>query len=235
MKLIFGTLFCLILFASCFNTIKKQQVLADQVSKAFGTKEVEVFQGVATGDNGTYPFIEITISSLPFVDRDTLYDVENIASSCAILVYDNLSDEKRKDNTAIDIHVIRQQAGEQEKVTYKYDVATIKTVKHQLLLIDSIYNFWTQKNYEGSYEMFDDRFKGSSTLEQYNDVFKKAAVDLGEMKGYKLEGFDVVEMEIYGKKQTLVKYNTISYRSDAHSIVLFLEPSKNSKVLGINM
>jgi hypothetical protein len=235
MKPFIGTLLCSIIFASCFNTIKKQQVLADQVSKAFGTKEVKVFQGVATGDNGTYPFIEVSIASVPFVDQDTVYDVANLASTCAIIVFDNLEGEKRKDNTTIDIHVIREHTGEKMKLTYKYDVATIKTVKHQLLLIDSLYKLWIQKNYKNAYDVFDERFKALSNLEEYDNNFTKAATDLGEIKGYKLEGFDLVEMEIFGKKHNLVKYNTISYRTDAYSIVFYLEPNTNSKVLGIDM
>jgi hypothetical protein len=235
MKLTLTLLFSSILFVGCFNKLKKNNALADNISTAFETNDVEVFQGIATGEDGKHPFIDISIAGVPMLDNDTLYDITNVASKCALMTFDNLDKEERKNSTTIDVSVTRRLKGEERKFTYKYDVPTIKKVKNQLELINGVFNLWIKNEFEKSYNLFDERFIALFPLENYTATFGRAEADLGKIKSYEISGFDIVEMEIYGKSQKLIKYKTISYRNDPHSIVFFLEPDDKSKVLGINM
>ena len=78
MRLLFTSLLSTILLVGCSNNIRNQHDLKDKISEAFGTQDVEVFQGMSTGDHGTYPFIEISLAGVPQLDSDTLYDVSYI-------------------------------------------------------------------------------------------------------------------------------------------------------------
>ena len=152
-----------------------------------------------------------------------------------MMVYDNLDENDINSNTSIEIKVERIQNGENRKFTYKYDIETIKIVKNQLGLIDSIFNFWISNDIEKTYNLFDEEFKALTTPENFTTIFNRASEELGQIKSYELVGFDVVEIDIYGKTQKVIKYNTISHRNKAHKIIFFLETNDNSKVLGINM
>jgi len=219
----------LLIFNSCGKDFENLMNAANEISSYCGTKDVNVSETSMSHFNGknisTY---NITIKNVKQLEEGG-YPTMLVASHCAKLLYEKLTDEQRNEKEAINVKIVKA-AGAEE---FTYEITQIKKIDAFAKIAREAILKIKGKNYAGIYDTNIDK----SAITQ--DVFTANLVDkvlqpneeiFGKITSIEIVGFDFRKENNYDLVDIYVATPTEKNRVNFQ---FTFKNQKNPKVAGI--
>lgn len=219
----------LIIFNSCGQDFENLSNAANEIANYCNTNEVNVSTASISHFNGknisTY---NITIKNVKQLEESN-YPTMLIASHCAKLLYEKLTDEQRNDKEAINVKIVKANGAEE----FTYSIPQIKKIDGFIKVAHEAILKIKNKDYNGLYNINIDEsiikqevFKANlidKVLLPNEEIFNKITnIDVAGFDFKKENNFDLVEVYIV----TPTEKNRINYK-------ITFKNQKNPKIAGI--
>lgn len=219
---------------SCSNESADWRNVETTICSIYGASSIEISEGIAIKNKTEHNYIEVTISGCKHVNEDTSYDISSMASGSAIVVFENLPIEKEDTSMTIDINIIQKVNDLDKEYSFSYPVFLIKSAYDCFPKIDSLFHSLLKKDYSKVYSSMSSSFIEFNDFKNFTKVFSKAENEMGELKSYKIRGFDIIGTS-NNKSKKLIKFKIVCYRNIPQEVEVFFDPENTKELFGIQM
>lgn len=184
MKTLILLLLSVTLLSSCAS--ENQQKALDEVAKTYNATT-----GFTKGFSNDITYFRITVADSDIIDDA---QVVSAASNIALMVYDNFTEEERKDYTHIEVEISKK-SNPNDKITRNYEVSTLVAPNKQAKIFDNFSNAVKSGDFQLMASLIDPQYRKAEDAETIKTYIQKFIDDNGKIiefrrTGYGLRVFD---------------------------------------------
>ncbi len=173
-----------LLLVSCAS--KNQKAVLDEVARVYNAKT-----GFSKGFNKTAGKASITYFKIKLSESDIIESMEtnHAAANIAVMLYNNFTDEERKEYTHIEVAITRKDSSDKTTKGRIFTIAELKAPGQQAKLFDSFAVAVVNQNYNLAANLIDSQYRKPTTTEEMKSYLSKKIEKQGKIKEFKRTGF----------------------------------------------
>ncbi len=221
------------ILVSCIKDPENWTVIKQTIYSIYSANTIEISKGIFKTSSNIHNYIEITISDSHYINSDSLYDINGTASGIAIIVFENLYEIDS--NLTIDINIIQNLNGSEKHFAFRYPINIVNTAYNCFDQIDSLFHPLLENDYYNAYNKLSPSFKTNYDFNSFKNTFMELESRTGELKQYKIRGFEVISIIVDGSKKELIKFNIVCYGDTPYKMEVFFDTKKSSQIYGFQI
>lgn len=216
MKKVLSILCFSFLLMSCAS--ENQQKALAKVADVYNAKT-----GFSKGFSTSVGQEKITYFRIKVSDSDIIENLilENVASNVAIMVYNDLTEEEKKDYTNIEVEITKKDTT-QEKVLRNFKLEELANPAKQVTVFETLSNAVMNNDFELMANLIEPQYRQPQTAEKMSAYFKNFSSQNGKIESYKrtqfaLRNIDGVSYYVYSGFFLFENGKHLNYNLETHS------------------
>lgn len=204
------------LLMSCAS--ENQQKALAKVAEVYGAKT-----GFSKGFSTSVGQEKITYFRIKVSDSDIIENLipENVASNIAIMVYDDLAEDEKKDYTHIEVEITKKDTT-QKKVLRNFKVEELKNPAKQVAIFETLSNAVKNNDFQLMANLIEPQYRQPQTAEKMATYFKNFISQNGKIDSYKRTQFglrtvDGIGYYVYSGFFIFKNGKHLNYNIETHS------------------
>lgn len=176
------TLILLVLSVTFLNSCasENQQKALDEVAKTYNATT-----GFSKGFHNDVTYFKISVGNSDILDS---LEVISTASNIALMVYDNFSEEEKKDYSHIEVEISKKN-NPKNVVIRNYEVSTLAAPNKQSKIFDNFSNAVKSGDYQLMASLIDPQYRNADDADYIKKYLQKFIDENGKITEFKRTGY----------------------------------------------